>query len=293
MIRKAVIAAGGLGTRLLPMSKEFPKEMLPIYLKDDEYIVLKPLLQAVFEQLYRYGIRNFCFIVGRGKRAIEDHFTPDWDYIKRMENKVKKELLSGMLRFYEMVEDSKIVWVNQPEPKGFGHAILMAKPFVSDEKFIACAGDTFILSDKNDFLNRMVNTHIEYNANSTLLIHKVSDPRKYGVAIVERLEDYAFKVIKVLEKPQRPPSNIAIIPYYVFNPNIMEALERLKPGVNNEIQLTDAIQTIIDNGGKVLAISLDSDEIKIDIGTPETYWEALSVSYNRYFNRSSLKSMVD
>lgn len=285
MIRKAVIAAAGLGTRLLPMSKELPKEMLPIYLKeDDNHIVLKPLLQAIFEQLYKYGIRDFCFIVGRGKRAIEDHFTPDWDYIRRMESKVRGELL-GILNFYKMIENSTIIWVNQPEPKGFGHAILMARPFVSDEKFVACAGDTFILSERNNFLKKMVDAHLKYDADSTILIHRVSDPRQYGVAVVEKLEDYAFKVTRVLEKPQKPPSDIAIIPYYVFNSKVMEILGKLEPSVNNEIQLTDAIQAIIDNGGRVIAIFLDSDEIKIDIGTPETYWEALSISYNRFLKK--------
>jgi len=282
LIRKAVIAAGGLGTRLLPMSKEFPKEMLPIYLKDNDHIALKPLLQAVFEQLYKYGIRDFCFIVGRGKRAIEDHFTPDWDYVRRMESKVKRELLSGMLTFYRMIENSTIVWVNQPEPKGFGHAILMARPFVSSEQFIACAGDTLILSETNKFLDKMINAHFKYNADSTILIHRVLDPRQYGVAIVEKIENYVFRVTRVLEKPQRPPSDIAIIPYYVFSPKVMEILGKLEPSVNNEIQLTDAIQAIIDNGGSVIATFLDSDEIKIDIGTPETYWEALSISYNRF-----------
>ncbi|MEM3449942.1 MAG: sugar phosphate nucleotidyltransferase, partial [Nitrososphaerota archaeon] len=191
------------------MSKEFPKEMLPIYLKDDDYIVLKPLLQAVFEQLYRYGIRDFCFIVGRGKRAIEDHFTPDSDYIRRMESKVKGELLTGMLNFYKMIENSTIVWINQPEPKGFGHAILMARPFVSGEQFVACAGDTFILSDRNNFLNKMINAHFRYDADSTILVHRVSDPRQYGVAIVEKIEDYTFRVTRVLEKPQKPPTEIA------------------------------------------------------------------------------------
>lgn len=285
MIRKAVITAGGLGTRLLPITKELPKEMLPIYLWDKNgNIVLKPLLQAVFEQFYEYGIREFCFIVGRGKRAIEDHFTPDWDYVKRISNKVKTELLTGILDFYEMIENSTIVWINQPEPKGFGHAVFMARSFVESEPFIACAGDTFVLTDKSDFLNKMVTIHLKHNADSTLLIHKVTDPRQYGVAVAEKIENYTYKVIEVLEKPEKPPSDMAVIPYYIFSPNVMEVLRKTKPSVNNEIQLTDAIQSLIDAGGEVLAVFLSPDESKIDVGTPETYWEALSISYNRLRN---------
>jgi len=91
MINKAVITAAGLGTRLLPISKELPKEMLAIYVKGQNGgILLKPLLQIIFEQLYNFGVREFCFIVGRGKRAIEDHFTPDWDFIKKLKIKVKQ-----------------------------------------------------------------------------------------------------------------------------------------------------------------------------------------------------------
>ncbi|MEM4335043.1 MAG: sugar phosphate nucleotidyltransferase, partial [Candidatus Caldarchaeum sp.] len=90
MLRKVVITAAGLGTRLLPTTKELPKEMLPIYIEGSNgQPVLKPLLQALYEQLYLYGFREFCFVVGRGKRAIEDHFTPDWDFVEKLERKGK------------------------------------------------------------------------------------------------------------------------------------------------------------------------------------------------------------
>lgn len=274
-IRKAVITAAGLGTRLLPMSKELPKEMLPIYTKGPDGIMLKPLLQAVFEQLYDFGIREFCFVVGRGKRAIEDHFTPDWDYVRRMNDRGKEKIALELSKFYRMVESSTIIWVNQPEPKGFGHAVLMARSFV-DEPFLVCAGDTYIISD--DFLKRMVKAHVE--ADATLLLQKVEDPRQYGVAVVD-----GDNVLKVVEKPKEFISDKAIMPFYIFNPTIMDVLKELKPGVGGEIQLTDAIQELIKMKKRVKAVFLRDDELRLDIGTPETYWEAIKSSYEHWKQR--------
>ena len=105
-ITKAVILAAGLGTRLVPYSKEMPKEMLPIFQKENGETVLKPIIQVVFEQLFDAGIREFCFIVGRTKRAIEDHFTPDWDYVDLLLQK-NKEFQARMLEnFYRKIEES-------------------------------------------------------------------------------------------------------------------------------------------------------------------------------------------
>jgi len=117
MIRKAVIPAAGLGTRLLSATKELPKEMLPIFYRDSNgEIYLKPMLQVLFEQLYKFGFREFCFIVGRGKRAVEDHFTPDYSFLDLLEKKGKEKFVKSLKEFYSMIEKSTIVWINQPEP---------------------------------------------------------------------------------------------------------------------------------------------------------------------------------
>ena len=142
-LEKVVITAAGLGTRLLPMSKEMPKEMLPIFVRGVNGLALKPLLQALFEQLYSFGFRDFCFVVGRGKRSIEDHFTPDRGFVKLLRDRGKSALARELESFYEMVENSRILFVNQPEPKGFGHAVLMARPFVGDGLFVVYACDTY------------------------------------------------------------------------------------------------------------------------------------------------------
>ena len=283
--KKVVITAAGLGTRLLPMSKEMPKEMLPIFVRGVNGLALKPLLQALFEQLYSFGFRDFCFVVGRGKRSIEDHFTPDWGFVKLLRDRGKSALARELESFYEMVESSRILFVNQPEPKGFGHAVLMARPFVGDSPFVVCAGDTYVVSEGNGFLRRMCEAFSE-DASAVLLLQEVEDPRQYGVAIVRegRGRGGVLEVARVLEKPERPPSRLAIMPFYIFKPEVMEVLEGLKPGVGGEVQLTDAIQGLIERGRRVVGVLLEDDELRLDIGTPETYWEAVKASYE-YFRR--------
>src|SRR2546426_896374 len=136
----ALITAGGIGTRLLPFSKEIPKEMLPIIAHDrDDSLELKPLVQAIFEQLFSAGIRTFYIVVGRGKRAIEDHFSPDPSFLEFLEKKSK--LPRGMSDFYEKIKSSKLVFLNQPEPLGFGDAVLLGQSLI-DGPFIVQAADT-------------------------------------------------------------------------------------------------------------------------------------------------------
>jgi len=279
-VKKAVITAAGLGTRLLPISKELPKEMLPIYLRNSmKGIILKPLLQALFEQLYLFGIKEFCFVVGRGKRAIEDHFTPDWGFVAELNRRGKRDAALELERFYKMIESSVIVWINQPEPRGFGHAVSMAEPFVGNEPFMVCAGDTYIISKNNTFLKRMTYAFSKDEVYAVILLQEIPNPGHYGVADIKDFHNNVFRVVKVIEKPKKPLSNFAIMPYYIFRPEIIKILKKLKPGVGDEIQLTDAIQKLIDMGQEVRGVLLGEDDLRLDIGTPTTYWEAVKLSY--------------
>jgi len=281
VIRKAVIPAAGLGTRLLSATKEQPKEMLPIFTKaSNGGLSLKPLLQVVFEQLFDAGLREFCFIVGRGKRAIEDHFTQDYRYVEMLREKGKVELALELEGFYRRIEESSIIWINQPHPKGFGDAVLRAKPFVGDEEFIVHAGDTYIISDNH--LDRLFKTHRELRADATFLVQEVKDPRQYGVVLGREAWNGVIKVETVVEKPEEPISQVAIMPVYVFHPVIFKALEVTPPGKGGEVQLTDGIQRLIAWGLKVYAVKLREGDVRLDIGSPESYWEALETSY-RYF----------
>ena len=280
MITKVVLPAAGLGTRLLPITKELPKEMLPIFVTNHNgEQLLKPMLQAIFEQLHQMGFRDFCFVVGREKRAIEDHFTPDATYLEKLKIKRKMNSFENMNTFYDMITSSTIVWVNQPEPKGFGHSVLMAETFVGDNFFLVHAGDSYIDSKGNQHLSTLMKTFEEKDAEVVFLAQRVKNPRSHGVIKGVKISRRLFEVREVEEKPQRPRSNMAIMPMYIFNPSIFKALRKIGSGVEGEYQLTDGIQELINSGSKVYALELGSRDLRLDIGTPETYWEALHLSY--------------
>jgi len=289
MIRKVVIPAAGLGTRLFPATKEQPKEMLPIFsttLNGDASV--KPVVQMVFEQLYDAGLREFCYVVGRGKRRIEDHFTPDSDSVRLLEGMGKNGQATELEDFYEKLRASTIMWVNQPEPKGFGNAVLMAQPFVQKEKFLVHAGDSCIISKDMDYIKKLLGAYERLNADAVFIVLEIENPRQYGIIEGDEVETGIFKVKAAVEKPEKPPTNLAIMAMYVFRPVIFKALEAVKPGRNEEVQLTDAIQKLIDWGLNVYAVKLDEDYAHLDIGSPERYWDALSLSYQRFCRRGKI-----
>lgn len=272
MIEKAVLPAAGLGTRLLPITKELPKEMLPLFFrKQDSTVCLKPMLQAVFEQLYDIGLRRFCIIVGRGKRAIEDHFTPDWDFVQYLKSKNRASLTSDLREFYRKLGDSNMVFISQPTPKGFGDAVYRGNPFTGEDPFLLHAGDDLVLSRNNNHLQRIIEAFEHYDADATFLVEELEDPRRYGVAVGDEVSTDVIEVKRVIEKPEKPPSNLAIIALYIFKPTIYEAIKRVKPDENGEVQLGDALQTLLKSGGKLIAMKLRPNERRIDIGTPESY----------------------
>jgi UTP--glucose-1-phosphate uridylyltransferase len=237
------------------------------------------MLQQIFEQLFDHGVRNFYFIVGREKRAIEDHFTPDRELIKKLNNPNRRIQMKQLADFYDRIDAATIVWVNQPVPKGFGDAVLRAENLVDDGSFIVNAGDTCVLSGDSGLIARLARAHSRDGADATLSLRVVSDPRQYGVAEVSGKSQGSFRVRAVVEKPKRPRSSLAIMPLYVFTQKIFEALRVTKIGTGRELQLTDAIQKLIDTGYRVQAVKLKADDIRLDVGTPETYWQALKATH--------------
>jgi UTP--glucose-1-phosphate uridylyltransferase len=286
MIRKVVIPAAGLGTRLFPATKEQPKEMLPVFSTTaNGDISVKPVVQMVFEQLYDAGLREFCYIVGRGKRSIEDHFTPDPNFIRLLERMGKNCQATDFEDFYEKLATSTVMWVNQPEPKGFGNAVLMAQPFVQNEDCLVHAGDSFIISKEMDYLKKLLDVYERFSADAAFLVLEIENPRQYGIVEGDEVESGVIRVKAVSEKPEKPATNLAIMAMYVFKPVVFKALGLVEPGKNGEIQLTDAIQKLVDWGLKVYAVKLDGSYAHLDIGSPERYWEALELSYQRFSRR--------
>ena len=276
---KVIITAAGKGTRLLPFTKEMPKEMMPIFsnIFTNKKVVL-PLLQYVYEQLYSMNFRDYCFVVGREKRSIEDHFTPHETYLRDLVGDYKKV----MSKFYQKLENSHLVWINQNRPLGFGDAVRRTERYVGKEDFIVHAGDVAILSNsKHPVLRLMEIAKKNPDVKAILLCKKVRNSKRYGVPTVNRLSNNLFNVKEVVEKPDKPKSEFGILPLYYFRSDIFSSLKKIKPGKGKEFQLTDAIQKMIQEKQKVLAITLDKNEEEVDVGTVESYKNAQDITFRK------------
>lgn len=270
-IVKAVITAAGRGNRLLPFTKEMPKEMLPCCARTrDGRLILKPVLSAIYESLYDHGCREFCFVVGRSKRSIEDHFLVD-DSANRPEN--------GDLRdFHDRVHSSHITYVQQPSPRGFGDAVLKAKIFAGRDSFLLHAGDDMVLSPHNNHIQRLENAFLSSGADVALLVDSVDAPERYGIIEGKSTGEGLLNVDHLEEKPKRPRTNLAVVSTYIFKPSIFRVLEETVPDHNGEMQLTDAIKSVVAHG-KCVAVRLEAREKRVDVGTPEGYVACIRDSF--------------
>ncbi len=276
---KVVITAAGKGTRLLPFTKEMPKEMMPIFSKKfTNKKVIMPLLQYVYEQMYSMNFRDYCFVVGRDKRSIEDHFTPHETYLKELSGDYKKNIRE----FYKKIEKSHLVWINQNKPLGFGDAVKRAERYVGKEDFIVHAGDVTILSKTKHPILRMIETAKENpDAKAILLCKQIKDFKRYGVPTVDKINNNLFNIKEVIEKPNKPKSNFGILPLYYFKSDIFSSLKKIKPGKGKEFQLTDGIEKLIENKQKVLAITLNKNEEEVDVGTVESYKKSQEITFEK------------
>ena len=271
MIKKIVIPAGGLGTRLLPITKVIPKEMMPLFLHGkNREIIVKPLIQIIYEKFFKFGLREYCIIVGKQKRTIKDHFTPNQEFLRNFHKNTR--FRTDLEKFHSMLNKSKIFWVNQPNPRGFGDAVKHAGSFVGNDDFLVTAGDT-LLPTGDKIIKKLLNSKLQGKNDAIILLKKVSNPKRFGVAVIKE-EKHKIKVINVEEKPKKPKSNLSIVALYRFRPSIIKALNEIKPN-KTELQLTSGIQKLIDWGGNVSAIILDEKDQVIDIGTADSYLETI------------------
>ena len=237
-VRKAIIPAAGLGTRFLPATKAQPKEMLPI--------VDKPTIQYIIEEAVASGIEEILIITGRNKKSIEDHFDRSVELEMELEKAGPEEMFEMIKKISDMAD---IHYIRQKEPRGLGHAIYCAKSFVGDEPFAVMLGDD-VVDSKVPCLKQLMDCFNEYQT-TILGVQEVNanDVNKYGIVDGIYIEDRVYKVKELVEKPslEEAPSNVAILGRYIITPQIFEILENTKPGKGNEIQLTDALQTLISN----------------------------------------------
>ena len=269
---KGVILAAGLGTRLIPYSKEMPKEMLPIFVEEEGYLILKPAVQIIFEQMYEAGIREFCFIVSRHKRLIENHFTPDWNYVELLKSKNKDHLGRMLERFYKKIENCQINWITQPIPLGTGDAVLRAWAFLSEGEVVVSAGDNLYLGV--NMFRELLKKYKKYGG-YFLVGKRVEEPRKYGIIEYDNvtLEENVFKVKRIIEKPKKPPTNLANTSIYIFQPKIVDKLKNLERSPRGELEITSALQALIDDGEEVYVLDA-GDTPWIDVGDAYTYLKA-------------------
>ncbi|AJT41631.1 UTP--glucose-1-phosphate uridylyltransferase GalU [Psychromicrobium lacuslunae] len=235
-IRKAVIPAAGLGTRFLPATKAMPKEMLPV--------VDKPAIQYVVQEAVDAGLEDVLMITGRNKRALEDHFDRVPNIERLLEQKGDEERLEAVQHATDLGE---IHYVRQGDPKGLGHAVLRAKTHVGNEAFAVLLGDDLI-DERDELLSTMLRVQEQTGGSVVALIEvEPSKISAYGVVEMDPIDGEDFvRVHRLVEKPpaDEAPSNLAVIGRYVLHPRVFEVLENTAPGRGNEIQLTDALQTL-------------------------------------------------
>ncbi len=234
-VKKAIFPAAGLGTRFLPATKASPKEMLPI--------VDKPMIQYAVEEAERCGIEEFVIITGKYKRAIEDHFDSAMELEETLKRKGKRTLLKEIRRLNHL----HFAYIRQGAPLGLGHAILRSKPFVKEEPFAVLLSDDIIDPDDN-LLKKMLGFYNHYQS-PILALKRVpkEDVYRYGVIKGVEIKKNLFEITDLVEKPDpsEAPSDIVIIGRYILTPDIFPVLEAIEPGRDREIQLTDALKTLL------------------------------------------------
>ena len=238
-IKKAVFPVAGMGTRFLPATKANPKEMLTV--------VDKPLIQYAVEEAVAAGCNQLIFVTSSSKRAIEDHFDKNYELEMLLEQKKKTALLDIVRDI--LPQGVNCVYIRQAEALGLGHAVLCAKDVVGDEPFAVILADDMIDDGDRGCLTQMVELHEERGC-SVLGVEPVEkeETEKYGIVSIGKKDGRASKLESIVEKPKPKdaPSNLAVVGRYILTPRIFELLEKTQRGAGNEIQLTDAIDTLLD-----------------------------------------------
>ncbi len=263
-IRKAIIPAAGLGTRFLPATKALPKEMLPI--------IDKPTLQYIVEEAVASGIEEIGIIVSIEKPSICHHFSVDEEFERRL---IKAGKTEEAKMIHEIANLVKMEFITQEEPKGLGHAVLCAHDFIGDEDFAIMLGDDLIVNrGGKPVLAQMIEAY-EKSGPSVLGVQEVPEcaVSKYGIVDPERSEERLMKIKGIVEKPSREnaPSHSAVLGRYILSNRIFEILEHQMPGKGGEIQLTDAISTLIE---KENVFAFQFEGRRYDIGDKFGYVKA-------------------
>ncbi len=281
-LHKAVIPVGGLGTRLLPVTKVLPKELLPVG--------RRPIVQYVVEEMRAAGLECICFVTGRKKTLIQEHFDHDPELVRHLQDRGRDELLAELAYLESGLH---LTYIRQSGPQGLADALSLAEHFAGEEPFVVALGDSIIYEpEMGALLRRMMKEHIEKDAGATIAVETVplEKVRQYGIvhpAKATTAKDDVFDVDDLVEKPrpQDAPSNLAIAARFVFSPAIFSAIRHTRPGQGGEMHLTDAIRILLRQGGKVQAVRLSPGQRRHDIGSFGGYFRAFLefALMDRYF----------
>lgn len=247
-VKYGVVPAAGLGTRFLPITRTVPKELLPI--------VDTAVIELVVSELAAAGIERVVLVVGPGKESIESYFKPQ----PKIEERLKAEHRTHELELLHRPERlAQVRSVVQPEPKGNGHAVLMARPLVGDEPFAMLWGDDVMLA-REPAIAQLLRARERLGGGSVvgcIRVNKMDAPR-YGMIAGTQVDDATTRVLAVVEKPkpEDAPSDLAAVHGYILEPEIWDVLAKLKPGRGGEIWLTDAIAEVARQGAAVWAVEL-------------------------------------
>jgi len=270
-LHKAVIPVGGLGTRLLPMTKVLPKELLPMG--------RRPMIQYVVEETRAAGLDHICLVTGRKKTLIQEHFDHDPELVRQLQDRGRDNLLAELAYLESGLH---LTYIRQRGPEGLADAVSLAEGFAGDQPFVVALGDSIICEvETGALLRRMIREHLERGAIATIAVEPLSSASEGNSGIVCPMkqgtpEDDVFDVADVIDEPteEESCSNLAIAARFVFSPAIFAATRRIGPGHSGEMQLTDAIRVLLREGGKVQAVRLTADQRRHNIGSVGGYFRA-------------------
>jgi UTP--glucose-1-phosphate uridylyltransferase len=267
MIKCAIVPVAGFGTRLLPATKSQPKEMLPV--------ARKPIVQYVVEELVASSVEEILFVTGRNKSSIENHFDQDPELTRLLSEANKLDLLEE-LRFEEL--QAQFYYTRQRFQRGLGDAVLCGESFASERPFVVALGDSILgLHANSNLVARMSALFQSSRASCVIAVEEVPPDQisHYGVVAPAGEDRGGIRVSDLVEKPthKTAPSNLAIAGRYIFSPLIFDMIRQVKPDARGEIQLTDAIRGMCQEGKRVLAVKLAAGEKRYDIGNFPSYFE--------------------
>jgi len=262
----AVVPVAGLGTRLIPLTKTQPKEMLPVG--------RKPVVHYIVEELIENGIDQILFITGASKTSIENYFDLNESLVTMLRERGKEDVLAELQLDYV---PAKYYFTRQRQLLGLGHAVQCASDFIADQPFVVALGDSIIQGGNATLLSRMQACFDENDCAAVAAFETVpkNDVSRYGIAHPKTDGDI-FELADIVEKPDvdSAPSQLAVAARYIFKPMIFDALQRITPGAGGELQLTDAIRLLIQEGHPVYGVRLTEEERRFDIGSFPSYYRA-------------------